>query len=239
MEVQSRWECDGNRRVGRQGEVRRPGISEARANGFRLGPRHPDGQAALLIHNLPWTVDPEWVRNSFEQFGPVVDVYLPRDFHTGNRKGFGFVKFKYMEDAGEAKESMNQAIIGGREIQITIIKDHRVSIPENYVNGERGRLESRRDSRGINQRHPHSSSTAGRLVRQVSNRSPQIAIEYGRENGVDEEGRTMVGRRQVPSIRRSAKGGLFGDVRMESWSLGGEAGCCSERKCRRESVSNA
>ena len=177
---------------------------------FRSGPRHPDGQATLLIRNLPWTVDPEWVRTSFEQFGPVENVYLPQDFQTGNRKGFGFVKFKHMEDAGEAEEAMNQACIGGREIHITIITDHRVPHAYDYVNGERGRLEFRRDSRGINKRHPPSASSAGRFVRHVPNRSMQSANEYGRENGADEEGWTMVGRRQEPSIRRSVKGGYGG-----------------------------
>ena len=124
------------------------------ADGNRSWSRHFSGQTTLLIRNLPRTVSSEWLRNIFEQFGPVVDVYLARNFHTGDRKGFGFVKFQNLEDAGEAKKSMNQEIIGGRGIQIFVINDHRDSPLENYVNGEGGRLASKRDNRGLNQIYP-------------------------------------------------------------------------------------
>ena len=230
VERQGRWEYDGDWRLGRQGEAKIPvnpefpkwNRSEGRghqrasewrnsgADGFWSGNHQADGQATVLIRNLSWTVSPERLRYIFEQFGPVVDAYLPRNFQTGIRKGFGFVKFKYMEDAGEAKDYMNQKVVGGREIQVVVIKDHRVSTPGNYVSNDRGRLESRIDNRGINQSHPHLPLTAGRFVRQESNRSPQITIEYDRENGADEEGWTMVGRQQGSNIRRSAKGGYRG-----------------------------
>ena len=43
---------------------------------------------------------------------------------------------------------MNQEVIGGREVHISIIDDHRNSPQEGLVNGERNGLASRRGNRG-------------------------------------------------------------------------------------------
>ncbi|KAK4803211.1 hypothetical protein SAY86_001414 [Trapa natans] len=79
----------------------------------------------LLLRNLPLDARPQDIRNSFERFGPVKDVYLPKDYHTGEPRGFGFVKFRYAEDAAEAKQQMNHRIIGGREVRIVFAEENR------------------------------------------------------------------------------------------------------------------
>ncbi|CAN1149876.1 Serine/arginine-rich SC35-like splicing factor SCL28, partial [Linum perenne] len=40
-------------------------------------------------------------------------------------RGFGFVKFRYAEDAAEAKDRMNHKVIGGREIRIVFAEENR------------------------------------------------------------------------------------------------------------------
>ncbi|CAN6294985.1 unnamed protein product [Urochloa humidicola] len=45
----------------------------------------PSAQSGLLIRNISLTARPEDIRVPFEQFGPVKDVYLPRNFHTRGR----------------------------------------------------------------------------------------------------------------------------------------------------------
>lgn len=40
-------------------------------------------------------------------------------------RGFGFVKFRYAEDAAEAKQQMNHTVIGGREIRIVFAEENR------------------------------------------------------------------------------------------------------------------
>ncbi|KAK4748899.1 hypothetical protein SAY87_015485 [Trapa incisa] len=40
----------------------------------------------LLLRNLPLDARPQDIRNSFERFGPVKDVYLPKDYHTGRHE---------------------------------------------------------------------------------------------------------------------------------------------------------
>ncbi|KAL3650173.1 hypothetical protein CASFOL_006576 [Castilleja foliolosa] len=46
-----------------------------------------------------------------------VDTWEPR--------GFGFVKFRYPEDAVEAKRHLDCTVIGGREIRIVFAKENR------------------------------------------------------------------------------------------------------------------
>lgn len=40
-------------------------------------------------------------------------------------RGFGFVKFRYAEDAAEAKQRLNHSLIGGREIKIVFAEENR------------------------------------------------------------------------------------------------------------------
>ncbi|KAK6911486.1 RNA recognition motif domain [Dillenia turbinata] len=70
-------------------------------------------------------VMPEDLRKPFERYGPVKDVYLPKDYHTGEPRGFGFVKFRNPKDAAEAKDHLNHKIIGGREIAIVFAEENR------------------------------------------------------------------------------------------------------------------
>ncbi|KAJ1395164.1 RNA-binding domain superfamily [Sesbania bispinosa] len=61
---------------------------------------------------------PEDLRTPFERYGPVKDVYLPRKLLHWleircEPRGFGFVKYRYGEDAAEAKQQLNHTIIGG------------------------------------------------------------------------------------------------------------------------------
>ncbi|CAL4939568.1 unnamed protein product [Urochloa decumbens] len=93
--------------------------------GARRGYGQPSAQSGLLIRNISLTARPEDIRVPFEQFGPVKDVYLPRNFHTRELRGFGFVKFQYPEDAAAAKQEMNHQVIGGREISISYAEENR------------------------------------------------------------------------------------------------------------------
>lgn len=95
------------------------------------GPRRGydyDRQSAptgLLVRNISLTARLEDIRGPFEQFGPIKDVYLPRNFHTNELRGFGFVKFRHPEDAAYAKQEMNHQVICGREITIVFAEENR------------------------------------------------------------------------------------------------------------------
>ncbi|KAM1113089.1 hypothetical protein ACFX13_046735 [Malus domestica] len=73
---------------------------------------------------------PEDLRIPFERFGPVKDVYLPKNYYTGEPRGFGFVKYRFGEDAVEAKQQLNHTVIGGREIRIVFAEENRKTAQE-------------------------------------------------------------------------------------------------------------
>ncbi|KAL3812767.1 hypothetical protein ACJIZ3_014035 [Penstemon smallii] len=68
---------------------------------------------------------PEDLRAPFERYGPIKDVYLPKNYYTGESRGFGFVKFRYPEDATEAKNHLDRSVLGGREIRIVFAEENR------------------------------------------------------------------------------------------------------------------
>lgn len=65
------------------------------------------------------------VRKAFGAFGPIRDVYLPLDYHTGEPRGFGFVEFESSQDACEAMSYMHNTELKGSTIQVTIAKKGR------------------------------------------------------------------------------------------------------------------
>ncbi|XP_009610113.1 serine/arginine-rich SC35-like splicing factor SCL28 [Nicotiana tomentosiformis] len=87
--------------------------------------RRSPAPSGLLVRNISLSARPEDVRVPFERFGPVKDVYLPKNYYTGEPRGFGFVKFRYAEDAAEAKAHLNCTVIGGREIRIVFAEENR------------------------------------------------------------------------------------------------------------------
>jgi RNA recognition motif-containing protein len=56
-------------------------------------------------------------------------------------RGFGFVKYRYGEDAAEAKQQLNHTIIGGREIRIVFAEENRKT-PQEMRTTSHGRYNS-------------------------------------------------------------------------------------------------
>ncbi|KAF5941695.1 hypothetical protein HYC85_019337 [Camellia sinensis] len=81
--------------------------------------RRSPAPSGLLVRNISLDARPEDLRIPFERFGPIKDVYLPKNYYTGEPRGFGFVKFRYPEDAADAKDHLNHTVIGGLEEEAT------------------------------------------------------------------------------------------------------------------------
>ncbi|GLJ19206.1 hypothetical protein SUGI_0345110 [Cryptomeria japonica] len=80
---------------------------------------------SLLIRNLPLDCRPDELRIPFERFGPIRDIYLPRDYYSGEPRGFGFVEFRSSYDAAEAQYYMDGQLLGGRVLITVFAKDNR------------------------------------------------------------------------------------------------------------------
>ncbi|KAJ1297025.1 hypothetical protein BS78_01G346500 [Paspalum vaginatum] len=127
--------------------------------GARRGYGRPSAQSGLLIRNISLTARPEDIRVPFEKFGPVKDVYLPRNFHTRELRGFGFVKFLHPKDAALAKQELNHQVIGGREISIVYAEENRKTPQEMRMRTRTsGRHVDRRYTRRSLSRSPRSRS---------------------------------------------------------------------------------
>ncbi|XP_021666994.2 serine/arginine-rich SC35-like splicing factor SCL33 isoform X2 [Hevea brasiliensis] len=91
----------------------------------RYGGRARDLPTSLLVRNLRHDCRPEDLRGPFGQFGPLKDIYLPRDYHTGEPRGFGFVQYVDPADAADAKHHMDGEILLGRELTVVFAEENR------------------------------------------------------------------------------------------------------------------
>ncbi|KAI4994028.1 hypothetical protein ZWY2020_008341 [Hordeum vulgare] len=68
---------------------------------------------------------PEDLRVPLERFGPVRDVYLPKDYYTREPRGFAFVEFVDPYDASDAQYHLNRTLFFGREITNVVAAESR------------------------------------------------------------------------------------------------------------------
>ncbi|KAF8082135.1 hypothetical protein N665_0846s0017 [Sinapis alba] len=131
--------------------------------GGRYGARSLDLPTSLLVRNLRHDCRQEDLRRSFEQFGPLKDIYMPRDYYTGDPPGFGFVQFVDPADAAEAKYQMDGYLLLGRELTVVFAEENRKK-PTEMRARERdgGRSISFRDKRRSPPRYYSRSPPPGR-----------------------------------------------------------------------------
>ncbi|GMH20698.1 hypothetical protein Nepgr_022539 [Nepenthes gracilis] len=103
----------------------RRGYSPSRREYGGYGRRKEQNNGSLLVRNIPLDCRPEELRVPFERFGVVRDVYIPKDYYTGEPRGFAFVQFVDPSDATEAQYHMNGQIFVGREISVVVAAETR------------------------------------------------------------------------------------------------------------------
>ncbi|XVF38594.1 hypothetical protein REPUB_Repub20aG0115700 [Reevesia pubescens] len=137
--------------------------------------------SGLLIRNLPLDARQEDLRVPFERFGPLKDIYLPKNYYTGEPRGFGFVKFRYGEDAAEAKQRMNHQVIGGREIRIVFAEENRKTPQEMRLTGRtsgRDRGSRRTPPRSPRRRYRSYSRSLSPARHDSRNRNRGVRDDY-------------------------------------------------------------
>ncbi len=78
----------------------------------------------LYVGNLPWSVDDSQLRQVFSAHGDVLAARVITDRDTGRSRGYGFVEVA-AHDAGSVIESMNGALVEGRELTVNEAKNVR------------------------------------------------------------------------------------------------------------------
>ncbi|KAG8058611.1 hypothetical protein GUJ93_ZPchr0002g26404 [Zizania palustris] len=128
------------------------------------GGRREQGSGSLLVRNIPLSCRAEDLRVPFERFGPVRDVYLPKDYYSGEPRGFAFVEFVDPYDASEAQYHMNCQVFFGREITVVLAAESRKRPEE---------MRGRTRVRGYSGHEGRRSSHYGRSHSRSRSRSPR------------------------------------------------------------------
>lgn len=94
--------------------------------GRRRG-RRDDGPpgVSLLVRNVAPDITTQDLEQAFGRIGHVRDVYIPRDFHSQQPKGFAFVEYASNEQAREARNEMDKFVIKGRELEVVFAQEKR------------------------------------------------------------------------------------------------------------------
>ncbi|WP_437711482.1 RNA-binding protein [Sorangium sp. So ce448] len=72
----------------------------------------------LYVGNLPFSATKASVQAAFAQSGEVTDVHIVTDRESGQSRGFGFVTMGTPEQAQQAIENMNGAMMDGRPLRV-------------------------------------------------------------------------------------------------------------------------
>jgi RNA recognition motif-containing protein len=74
------------------------------------------------VGSLPWSIDDEGLKKTFEGHGTVVSAKVIHDRETGRSRGFGFVEMETPEEAKSAIEALNNSELEGRNIVVNEAK---------------------------------------------------------------------------------------------------------------------
>ncbi len=76
----------------------------------------------LFVGSLPWSVDDQKLKETFEPHGVVVSAKVVTDRSSGRSRGFGFVEMESAEDAQKAMSALNDSEMDGRNIVVNEAK---------------------------------------------------------------------------------------------------------------------
>uniref|UniRef100_A0A8C6DSQ5 RRM domain-containing protein n=1 Tax=Moschus moschiferus TaxID=68415 RepID=A0A8C6DSQ5_MOSMO len=68
---------------------------------------------SLKVDNLTDRISCRTLRRIFEKYGPIGDVYIPRDRFTQESRGFAFIRFHDKHHAEEAMDAMDGIMLDG------------------------------------------------------------------------------------------------------------------------------
>ena len=76
----------------------------------------------LFVGSLPWSINDNKLRETFEAHGTVLSAKIISDRDTGRSRGFGFVEMENPTDAEKAIRALNNSELDGRNIVVNEAK---------------------------------------------------------------------------------------------------------------------
>jgi len=74
------------------------------------------------VGSLPWSIDDQKLKATFEKHGTVVSAKVITDRDTRKSRGFGFVEMENSSDASNAIKALNDSELDGRNIVVNEAK---------------------------------------------------------------------------------------------------------------------
>lgn len=161
-------------------------------------PPRIDGMISLKVDNLTYRTTPEDLRRVFERCGEVGDIYIPRDRHTRESRGFAFVRFYDKRDAEDALDAMDGRILDGRELRVQMARYGRPTSPQRRGGRHNDRRRRSRDRGGHDRRRSRSRS-GSRSRRSYSRSKSKSRSRSDSKSSRGKESRS----RSADNVRRS------------------------------------
>lgn len=91
---------------------------------------------SLLVRNLSTEITLADLQAAFSRIGEIKDVYIPRDYHSKQPKGFAFIEYATQSQARAAKDEMNRFLMRGRELEVVFAQEKRKTPGEMKVRAD-------------------------------------------------------------------------------------------------------
>ena len=153
----------------------------SRFDGSR-GPPNIAGMTSLKVDNLTYRTTMDDLDRYFSKYGDLGDIYIPRDRHRRESRGFAFVRYYEKRDAEDAIDGLDGTVIDGRQIRVTLAKYDR---PTENVPPRGGR-------------RPYGGGGGGRYDRSP----PRRGYREGRSDRRDRYGCVLLHRHFSCNLRR-------------------------------------
>jgi FUS-interacting serine-arginine-rich protein 1 len=98
---------------------------------------------SLLIRNVSPDITTQDLQAAFGRIGEIRDVYVPRDYHSQQPKGFAFIEYANAAMASEARDEMHRFVMKGRELEVVFAQERRKT-----PNEMRGRVVNQQNYQG-------------------------------------------------------------------------------------------
>lgn len=151
---------------------------------------------SLKVDNLTYRTTPDDLRRVFERCGEVGDIYIPRDRHTRESRGFAFVRFYDKRDAEDALDAMDGRMLDGRELRVQMARYGRPTSPQRRGGGNRhnGRERGRSRERYRRRSRSRSAERHRRSYSRSKSRTPRSRSGSKSSRGKDSRSRSPADR---------------------------------------------
>lgn len=130
-----------------------------------------------MIRNVSPDITTQDLQNAFGRIGEIRDVYIPRDYHSQQPKGFAFIEYATAALAQEARDEMDRFVIKGRELEVVYAQERRKT-----PNEMRGRVVNQQNRGGSSERQGSRDRSSSFERHKQREREGSVKNE-GREGG--------------------------------------------------------